>query len=528
MSDTRLTALETMSSRTSPRASPNHRARKARHMPAVSPPTVTNPSLCQVQTRAPRNGWARARPRASDEASVTLRPLRPMVLDLLNFRTHEGGEPEDVRESQRRRGADVGLVDAVIAADVLWRRLQHVETAARAALTQAKRSLRPPAATAADGTATAAETPAAPPPPTRDELAVLSRNVADAGAAAQAAQSELQSLLLRIGNLVHEDAPSGCALETPLQLAVSPAIALRRLVADGLAEELPACAGGKGGVAWRASGMGMLLQHQWVAHALRMVATRGFVPLATPLHPPAHRLSKLAKLARERGEPTSQPPLPAGRAAIEPLGALYACSWLTPASLPLRHAMLLTPTDDVGSLDGRCDEAASGCGDTSASDATVGCGDAVGPQEVWVSLVCADDGSSCWAALEELCDLARAVHEELHGLPTQTSEVRAKGLAHTEARAFTIYASCTAEEGNNNSCDEFVLARACCEYDYRARRLGVRCGAKALGERTKRHVHSLHACILRPSSALLALGARRGDMPVIGPEMRRRWLEGVS
>ena len=79
------------------------------------------------------------------------------------------------------------------------------------------------------------------------------------------------------------------------------------------------------------------------------------------------------------------------------------------------------------------------------------------------------------------------------------------------------------------SCDELVLARACCEYDYRARRLGVRCGAKALGERSKRHVHSLHACILRPSSALLALGAAAPeDGPVLGEAMRRRWLESVS
>ena len=54
---------------------------------------------------------------------------------------------------------------------------------------------------------------------------------------------------------------------------------------------------------------------------------------------------------------------------------------------------------------------------------------------------------------------------------------------------------------------EIELARVACEFDYRARRLGVRCGFKALGERTKRHVHTVRACVLRPSAALLALGA---------------------
>lgn len=43
------------------------------------------------------------------------------MLDIALFRTDKGGDPEIVRESQRRRFADVTLVDQVIALDTEWR-----------------------------------------------------------------------------------------------------------------------------------------------------------------------------------------------------------------------------------------------------------------------------------------------------------------------------------------------------------------------------------------------------------------------
>ena len=43
------------------------------------------------------------------------------MLDICLLRTDQGGNPELVRESQRRRYADVGLVDKVIAYDEEWR-----------------------------------------------------------------------------------------------------------------------------------------------------------------------------------------------------------------------------------------------------------------------------------------------------------------------------------------------------------------------------------------------------------------------
>ena len=43
------------------------------------------------------------------------------MLDITLFRTDQGGNPDLVRESQRRRYADVTLVDKVIEIDSEWR-----------------------------------------------------------------------------------------------------------------------------------------------------------------------------------------------------------------------------------------------------------------------------------------------------------------------------------------------------------------------------------------------------------------------
>jgi len=44
------------------------------------------------------------------------------MLDINLFREYKGGNPEIVRESQRRRYADVSLVDKVIELDEAWRK----------------------------------------------------------------------------------------------------------------------------------------------------------------------------------------------------------------------------------------------------------------------------------------------------------------------------------------------------------------------------------------------------------------------
>ena len=45
-----------------------------------------------------------------------------MTLDIDAFRPEKGGDPEKVRENQRKRFADPNMVDKVVESDELWRK----------------------------------------------------------------------------------------------------------------------------------------------------------------------------------------------------------------------------------------------------------------------------------------------------------------------------------------------------------------------------------------------------------------------
>lgn len=48
-----------------------------------------------------------------------------MVLDIELFRADKDGDPEKVRESQRKRFKDTSMVDRVVEADTKWRKCEY-------------------------------------------------------------------------------------------------------------------------------------------------------------------------------------------------------------------------------------------------------------------------------------------------------------------------------------------------------------------------------------------------------------------
>ena len=45
-----------------------------------------------------------------------------MVLDISEFRAETGGNPDKIRENQRKRYCDVSMVDKIVEADEKWRK----------------------------------------------------------------------------------------------------------------------------------------------------------------------------------------------------------------------------------------------------------------------------------------------------------------------------------------------------------------------------------------------------------------------
>ena len=59
-------------------------------------------------------------------SSLVAVPRRTMVLDIELFRADKGGDPDKIRENQRKRFKDVGYVDRVVEADTKWRKRELI------------------------------------------------------------------------------------------------------------------------------------------------------------------------------------------------------------------------------------------------------------------------------------------------------------------------------------------------------------------------------------------------------------------
>jgi len=118
------------------------------------------------------------------------------MLDVMLFRTEQGGDPEIVRESQRRRYADVGLVDQAIEYDQEWRKTRFALDAALTTKGKVQREI--------GGFMKNKEAPPA-------ELLEQKTQVEEQIVELQAKEKEFVSLrdstIGKIGNLVPDDVP---------------------------------------------------------------------------------------------------------------------------------------------------------------------------------------------------------------------------------------------------------------------------------------------------------------------------------
>ena len=167
------------------------------------------------------------------------------MLDITRFRLEYGGNPEVIRESQRRRGADEKLVDMVVESDSAWRVAQHTLQTLRGDLSKAKA-----AAHAARKEQQLDEAKRL-----LDRVKALSVEIAAAAGEEATSHLDARRQLAAVANLVHEHAPVRAEEEEPRSRPAGLHAAARRLIDAGLAE---ACGSG----AWRPAGRGMLLREQ--------------------------------------------------------------------------------------------------------------------------------------------------------------------------------------------------------------------------------------------------------------------------
>jgi len=120
-----------------------------------------------------------------------------MVLDINLFRKEKGGNPELIKESQRRRFKPVEIVDEIIALDEEWRKLQfkvdEVKKDQRALSKEIGTLYKAKKTEEADAM--------------KPKMAELKKAEEDTENACKACKEQLDKKLNLIGNLVHESVP---------------------------------------------------------------------------------------------------------------------------------------------------------------------------------------------------------------------------------------------------------------------------------------------------------------------------------
>src|SRR3989338_8525691 len=118
-----------------------------------------------------------------------------MGLDILLFREEKGGNPNLVRESQRRRFKDVGKVDEIVAVDKQWSELRFQLDAARGRKNAFSKDFGKRKKAGEDVGALA------------DEGQKFTEEIASLEAEIAQVDAERTRLVNLIGNIVHESVP---------------------------------------------------------------------------------------------------------------------------------------------------------------------------------------------------------------------------------------------------------------------------------------------------------------------------------
>lgn len=121
-----------------------------------------------------------------------------MVLDINLFRSDKGADPEVVRESQRKRGAKVELVDEVIELDKKWVKLEYDASQLRKRQNQLSKDFGK------------AKKEGAPTDDLAREIEAVKAQIADLQAQEKETLAKRDAVLFTIGNLIPPEVPVSC------------------------------------------------------------------------------------------------------------------------------------------------------------------------------------------------------------------------------------------------------------------------------------------------------------------------------
>ncbi|KZZ89903.1 Seryl-tRNA synthetase, class IIa [Moelleriella libera RCEF 2490] len=399
-----------------------------------------------------------------------------IMLDVIDFIAERGGNPEKIRESQRRRGADVGVVDTIIAMFDDHRRTQYSATQINSRINDVQKRI---------GTKKKAKENADDLLKEKDELEKEKKILLDSAAEKDTA---LKTKLKTVGNYVHDSvpvsnnedhntveriwAPEGVSVEKKDNILSHHEVLLRL---DGYDPERGVKVVGHRGYFLRQ--WGAFLNQALINYGLEFLSQRGYTALQTPQFMLRDYMGKTAQLEQfdeelykvTDGEAKNDKYLIA--TSEQPISAYHADEWLLSKDLPIKYAGYSTCYRREAGAHGR---------------------DAWGIYRVHqfekIEQFLLTDPEKSWDAFNDMITVSEEFYKSLK-IPYQIVSIVSGALNNAASKKFDLEAWFPFQ----GEYKELVSCSNCT--DYQSRALEIRFGTKAQTEIKKKYVHCLNSTL---------------------------------
>ncbi|KAI3458812.1 hypothetical protein Pfo_015475 [Paulownia fortunei] len=428
------------------------------------------------------------------------------MLDINLFREEKGGNPEKIRESQRRRFANVDLVDEVIELDKVWRQRQFELDGLRTDRNRISKEIARLKIAGEDASGMIATTEE-----NRELTAKKEVEVQEALAA-------VQSRLAIIGNLVHDSVPvsndeaNNATIRSWGEKRTEPKLKnhvdLVELLGIADIKKGANVAGGRG---FYLKGDGVRLNQALINFGLDFLEKRGFTALQTPFFMRKDIMAKCAQLAqfdeelyKVTGEGDDKYLI---ATAEQPLCAYHLEDWIHPSQMPLRYAGYSSCFRKEAGSHGRD---------------TLGIFRVHQFEKVEQFCITSPNGNDSWEMHEEMLRNSEDFYKLLN-IPYQVVAIVSGALNDAAAKKYDLEGWFPASKMYR----ELVSCSNCT--DYQSRRLEIRYGQKKSNDKAKEYVHMLNSTLTateRTMCCILENNQKEDGVEI--PEVLRDFMGGKA
>ncbi|KAJ1446712.1 hypothetical protein M885DRAFT_545458 [Pelagophyceae sp. CCMP2097] len=438
-----------------------------------------------------------------------------MPLDINLLRTYRGGDPEKVRESQRRRFKDVDLVDRIIAEDEIWRNLTLQADEMRASknakqleITKLKKAKQEVSEAMLD------------------ELKELDRQRVDLEAQCDPQLQKVTKMLSAIGNLVDDSVvvSKDEAKDNEVVSSWQGPTGTARPTAPRSHHELLYMTGGyepergvrvAGHRGYFLTDVGVLLNQAIINYSIAFVRPRAYKVIQPPFFMNKDVMAGVAQLEQFDEElyhvQGSGDDDGGGKYLIatseQPICAYHKGEWLAEAELPLKYCGISTCFRKEAGSHGR---------DTWGIFRV----HQFEKVEQFVIVDC-DEGASR-KMHEEMRECAEDFVKSL-GFPYRVVNIVSGELNNAAVKKYDLEAWFPFQQTHR----ELVSCSNCT--DYQSRAMEIRCGQKKAGQNEKKYVHMLNSTLAACGRTICCLLENyQTDDGVNVPEVLRPFMGGMA